>query len=189
MDVVYQASATAAQVWQSAIAQVSWFHIAIATTYLGSAWLCMLNGHISQLARQSHTVWYFAVGVLCLLGVNTILHADLFITHFIRAIAKLQGWYGARRTLQYVAVIVLALVALISSNWLRGVFTASEVPSQTVTFGLAVLILIFALRVVSAHGTDALLNWRLAGVSFGRLLELIGIGLVVHGARKCLRFH
>ena len=189
MDAICQAITTATQIWQTAIDQVSWHHGAIATAYLGAAWLCLLNGHISQVARQPHAAWYFAGVVLCLLGTNTVLHADLFMTHLIRAIAKLQGWYGARRTLQYTVVVVLALVVLLSANWLRMVFSASEVPSETVTFGLAALLLLFALRVVSAHGTDTLLNWRLAAISVGRLLELAGIGLVVHGAWRSLRFH
>jgi hypothetical protein len=189
MDTLYQATAIATQVWQTAIDDVSWRHALIAAVYLASAWLCLLNGHISQVARQPHVVWYFAGIVLCLLSANTVLHADVFVTHLMRAIAKLQGWYGARRTLQYAAVIVLALVVMLSANWLRPVFAASEVPSETVTFGLASLLLLFALRVVSAHGTDTLLNGHLAGVSVGRLLELAGIGLVVHGARRSLRFH
>ncbi|MCF8154932.1 MAG: hypothetical protein K9K35_02915 [Rhodoferax sp.] len=189
MDTLYQALTTAAQVWETAIDQVSWYHGLIAMAYLGAAWLCLLNGHISQVARQPHAAWYFAGIALCLLGANTVLHADLFVTHLIRAIAKLQGWYGARRALQYAVVIVLALVVLLSASWLRTVFAASEVPSETVTFGLAALLLLFALRVVSAHGTDALLNWRLTGISVGRLLELAGIGLAVHGARRSLRFH
>ena len=189
MDTLYQAITTATQVWETAIDQVSWYHGLIALAYLGAAWLCLLNGHISQVARQPHAAWYFAGVVLCLLGTNTVLHADLFMTHLIRAIAKLQGWYGARRTLQYTVVVVLALVVLLSANWLRMVFSASEVPSETVTFGLAALLLLFALRVVSAHGTDTLLNWRLAAISVGRLLEFAGIGLVVHGARRSLRFH
>jgi hypothetical protein len=189
MDTLYQATIIATEVWQSAIDQVSWNHGLIATAYLGAAWLCLLNGHISQVARQPHAAWYFAGIVLCLLSANTVLHADLFVTHFIRASAKLQGWYGARRTLQYAAVIVLALVVMLSASWLRRVFAASDVSSETVTFGLAALLLLFALRVVSAHGTDALLNWRLIGLSVGRLLELAGIGLVVHGARRSLRFH
>ena len=189
MDTLYQATTTATQVWQTAIDQVSWHHGLIAAAYLGAAWFCVLNGHIAQAARQPHAAWYLAGAVLCLLGANTVLQADLFMTHFARATAKLQGWYGPRRTLQYAAVVVLALLVLLSANWLRRMFAASEVPSETVTFGLAALLLLFALRVVSAHGTDALLNWRLAGISVGRMLELAGISLVVHGARRSLRFH
>jgi len=189
MDTIYQAITTAAQVWETAIDQLRWYHGLIAMAYLGAAWLCLLHGHISQIARQPHAAWYFAGVVLCLLGANTMLHADLFMTHFIRAIAKLQGWYGARRTLQYAAVSVLALVVLLCANWLRSVLAASEVPSETLLLGLAALLILFALRLVSAHGTDTLLNWRLAAISVGRLLELAGIGLVVHGAWRSLRFH
>jgi len=58
-----------------------------------------------------------------------------------------------------------------------------------VALGLAALLLIFSLRVVLTHATDTLLNWRLGGLSVGRLLEFAGIGLVVHGARLSLNVH
>lgn len=186
MDTFYQAVATAALVWQAAIAEVGWHHGAIALAYLGAAWLCLLNAHIARQALEAHAIWYGAAIALCLLGANTVLQADLFMTHLMRATAKLQGWYGQRQPLQYAAVAVLALLVLISSQWLRAVFTASAVACEPVALGMGVLIVLFLVRTVSAHGTDAVLNWRLLGVSVGRLLEFAGIAWVVYGARRCL---
>lgn len=189
MDTIFQSIATATCVWQTAIDELNPYHGVVAAAYLGSAWLCLLNGHITRAARQPHAVWYFAVGILCFQAANTVLHADLFMTQFVRSIAKLEGWYEARKTLQYAVVIVAVLGVSLSVNWWRRVFAVNEAPSETVTFGLSALLLLFTMRVVSAHGTDILLNWRLVGISVGRLLEMAGIGLVIHGARRSLRFH
>ncbi len=189
IDTFIEALATATDVWEGAIAQLSWHHGIVVLAYLGAAWLCLLNAHISRQNRQAHVFWYLGAAALCLLGVNTVLQADLFVTQLLRAIAKLQGWYAQRRELQYAAVLLAGLIFLLSINWLRAQLSAGDLPSERVAAGLAALLLLFAVRVVSAHGTDQVLNLHLAGVSVGRLLEFTGIGLVIHGARNCLRLH
>jgi hypothetical protein len=188
MDSMIQAVTSAAQVWEQALLQSTWYHAVIVLAYLGAAWLCLLNGHIAKSARESDRVWYLAAIALCLLGVNTVLHGDVFLTHFVRAMARMEGWYGQRRWVQYGLVLLLAPIILLVAAWLRSAFSASDVPSESVAMGLALVLIIVSVRTVSAHGTDAILNLRLAGISFGRLLEFAGIGLVMHGALKCLRF-
>jgi hypothetical protein len=56
-----------------------------------------------------------------------------------------------------------------------------------VSAGLLALLLLFAVRLVSAHGTDAVLNVRLLGVSIGRLFELACLAWVMWGALFSLR--
>ena len=187
MELVYKVLVDALPVWELAIAKTGWFHAVVVVAYLSAGWLCLANAHIARQTSEPRWIWYLAVIVLCLLGINTLLQLDLLLTHLLRGIAKSQGWYAERRTLQYGAVLLIGAVAAASAYRFRTECFASEMPSQAVSWGLAVLLLIFALRAVSAHGTDALLNARLAGASFGRLMELMGIALVVHGARRCLQ--
>jgi hypothetical protein len=187
MDSIIQAFSSAAPVWEQAVLKSTWYHAVIVLAYLGAAWLCLLNGHIAKAAQEGDRIWYLAAVALCLLGVNTVLHGDIFLTHFVRALAKMEGWYVQRRWLQYGLVALLAPIILLVAVWLRSAFSASDVPSESVALGLALVLIIVSVRTVSAHGTDAVLNFHLAGVSFGRLLEFAGIGLVMHGALKCLR--
>jgi hypothetical protein len=187
MDIVFQAFRDAAPVWEQAMRQSSWYHAFIAAAYLGAAWLVFLNGYIARQARQAHLIWYLAAAAMFVLGVNTVLHGDVLVTHVLRALAKLQGWYGGRRALQYLMLGAAALAVLSAARWLRGRFAACDVSSEPVAFGLLAVLMLFVVRAVSAHGTDAMLNLRLAGVSLGRLLEFAGVGLVVHGALRCLR--
>lgn len=187
MDTLVQAFYVAAPVWEQAVVQVSWHHAFIAAAYLGAAWLCLLNGHIARGCGEAHLGWYLALALLCALGANTVLSGDVFMTHFVRAAVKLHGWYGERRPAQYLALGALALVLVMASGWLRARLTDVDVASTVVALGLTALLLLFCLRAVSGHATDVVINLRLAGVSVGRLLELAAIGLVLHGALRCLR--
>jgi hypothetical protein len=187
MDTIAQVFSDAMPIWERVILQLSWYHGLIAAAYLGAAWLCLLNGHIAKNSQEAHITWNVAAAALCVLAANSVLRGDVFVTHALRSLAKLEGWYGERRVAQYLAVLVLALIVLSVAGWLRRAFTASNVASESVALGLAVLLVLLLVRTVSAHGTDAIINLRLAGVSVGRLLEFAGIGLVLHGAMRCLR--
>ena len=183
MEVIYGAAA----VWEHALLGLTWYHGVIVTAHLGVAWLCLLNGYIARTEQEPHLVWYLAALLLCLLAINTLLHADVFVTHLLRGLAKIEGWYGVRRPVQYLAELVAALFLLLLARRLRREFAAGTVQSESAAIGLVVLLLLLALRTVSAHGTDAILNLYLAGISVGRWLEFGGLALILHGALYCLR--
>ena len=187
MNSIFQVFSTAVPVWEQALRQVSWFQGIIAMAYFGVAWLCLLNAHIAKGVLEAHFIWYVTAGILCVLGANTILHGDVFVTHVFRSAAKLEGWYGQRRLAQYLVISGLTLLALVAAHWLRSEFTACDVPSESVVWGLVALVIILLVRTVSAHGTDAVINHHVAGISLGRLFEIAGIGLVLHGTLICLR--
>ena len=54
------------------------------------------------------------------------------------------------------------------------------------SLGLLALLLLLAVRTVSAHGTDAVIYARFVGISMGRFFELTGIALVMWGALRSL---
>lgn len=187
MEAFLQAFDIAAPIWILALERLSWSHGLVTTGYLLAAGLCLMNGHIARAAGETHKVWLLAASALCLLGANTLLQVEVLLTHVLRAIAKMEGWYGGRRELQYAVVGLLALLAWPLLMRLRTAFRTSNSASVPLVWGLTLVLLVFVLRLVSAHGTDALLNLRLVGLSMGRLAELAGLGLVVHGSLRCLR--
>ena len=184
---ILQVFSTALPVWEQAIRQVSWYQVIVAMAYFAAAWLCLLNAHIAKGALETNFIWYVAAGTLGMLGANTVLHGDVFVTHVFRSAAKLEGWYGQRRLAQYLVISGLTLIALVAAYWLRSGLTAGDIQSESVALGLTALVIILLIRTVSAHGTDAVLNHHVVGVSLGRLFEFAGIGLVLHGALDCLR--
>ncbi|MCF8211415.1 MAG: hypothetical protein K9K38_18730 [Rhodoferax sp.] len=187
MDILYDALREALPIWERAVGNTGWFHGVVVVAYLSAAWFCLVNAHIARQSDEPAAVWYLAVTVLCLLACNTLLQVDLLSTLVLRGIAKIQGWYGARRELQYTVVALVAVLGIGLARRLRHQFINSDTASEPVALGLTVLLALFAVRAISAHGTDAMLNVRLAGMSVGRLIELTGIALVLHGARRCLQ--
>lgn len=187
MQFLMQAFTEATQVWELAVVQLNWIHAVIAVAYGGAAWLCLLNARIAQDACEPFAVWYGVAGVLCVLGANTVLHGDLWVGHVLRAMAKMEGWYGERRWLQYGVIVLLMLMAVASAYRLRTELTACDHPAESVSMGVIVLLLIMLVRVISAHGSDFVMNYRVIGISLGRWFEFCGLGWVVQGAWRCLR--
>lgn len=190
MDIFLTAMQSAIPVWELAVLNVTWFHGALASAYLGTAWLCVLNAQFAKDTRPAATLWFTATALLCLLGANSVLHGEVFITHFLRALAKIQGWYGDRREGQYLMIGVAATTALWSASRLHLRLSAFDpTVARPVSAGLAALLVLLAIRMISAHGTDSVINLRFGGISLGRLFELAGIGAVVLGALRSLRLH
>lgn len=187
METFLQAFGAAAPLWEQALERLSWGHGLVMAGYLLAAWLCLMNGHIARAAGETHKVWLLAASALCLLAANTLLQVEVLLIHVLRSIAKMEGWYGGRRELQYAMVGLLALLAWPLWLRLRTALRTSHSASGPLVWGLTLVLLVFVLRLVSAHGTDALLNLRLIGLSLGRLLEFSGLGLVMHGSWRCLR--
>ncbi len=183
MEVIYGATA----VWEQAVWGLTWYHGVITVAYLGVAWLCLLNAHVARAEREPHVAWRLVALSLGLLAINTMLHADVFVTHALRALAKIEGWYGVRRPLQYAAEVAAALFLLLLVPRLRRELTSSGVRAESVAFGMILLLMLLAVRTVSAHGTDAIINLHFAGVSVGRWFELAGLALICQGALSCLR--
>lgn len=187
MDTVIQALVDASSVWEASLLRLGWLHLGLAFAYLGAAWLCVMNGHIAKETRESDLPWWLAALILGLLAVNTLLYVDVFVTQTLRSLSKLLGFYGERRTWQNAGVVAMGLLFWWAAGWLRRAFSACDQPSPTVAYELILLLLMLALRLVSAHATDAVINAHLGGVALGRALELLGIGLVLHGAYRCLQ--
>lgn len=188
MGHVYPAFEYALPIWQQAVFHLRWSHGLVAAAYGLAAWLCFLNAQLTKEALGSCAMWCVAAALLCLLGGNLMLQGDVFVSHAFRAFARLQGWYGQRRELQY---LVLALMALtlpgIGYLWFQRLEPNAPTGVGAVLAGLHVLVFLFGVRMVSAHGTDAVLNARMAGLSIGRLCELAGIASVMVGAWRSLR--
>lgn len=190
MHSLYQAIEHASPIWQQAIHRLSWSHGLVASAYGAAAWLCFLNVQAEEEAQGSCALWWAATVLLCLLGANVVLQADVFVTQTLRALARLQGWYGQRRVLQYVVIGLMALAVLLALNskiWrLQRFRPYAQTHAGAVRAGLLALLVLFAVRLVSAHGTDAVLNVRLLGVSVGRWFELAGLVWVIRGALSSL---
>lgn len=188
---LFQAMDHASLIWQQAIYRLGWSHAAVASAYGAAAWLCFLNMQIEEEALGSCALWWIAAVLMCLLGVNTVLQADVLVTQTFRALSRLQGWYGQRRALQYLVIGLITMAVLTTFNsrtrLSQKLNSCSGVKAGAVSAGLLALMLLFVVRLVSAHGTDAVLSMRLFGLSIGRWFEMACITSVMWGALRSLR--
>jgi hypothetical protein len=101
----------------------------------------------------------------------------------LRDVAHAAGWYAQRRPLQWTMLGVLlsaagfALPAAV--RFTRHRVSAGLYPALA---GLCLLATLLGLRLVSLHHTDFVLDFRLAGLSLGRWIEWLAVGLVMFSA-------
>lgn len=133
-------------------------------------------------------VWLCLALLLGLIAVNTLTGADQTFVLWLRRMARADGWYEWRRPLQ-VAVLVLALAAgMGASSRLRQVALRSNLPTALAfaTAGTGTLTSLAALRLVSYHYADQLMNQPAGLLSLGRWAELAGLVMVWLGAVRML---
>ncbi len=189
MNSLFEAASLAAPIWQEAVAHLAWTHLVVAAAYAGAAWLCLLNRHLDRQTQQGLAPWTAATLILVLLAFNTVLCGDVFVTDWLREMARLNGWYAQRRPAQYFAALCAVGVLFWRARRGSGAGPGVDVPAARLSAGLAVLLGLLALRTVSAHGTDAVLTARLLGISLGRWAEVGAIVWVARSALQGLRRH
>lgn len=136
--------------------------------------------------------WWWYAGMLTLLGLDTLWRIEDALVSALRSEAQQMNWYAERGTLQLWAVV--ALLGLVATVWALQEFAQSRTSRRIagdshhwVRAGLAVLFVHLALRTVSWHVTDQLIFTRVAWISLGRWLDMVGLGLVAWGAWRLLQ--
>jgi len=187
LEHVYTACGYAASVWEASLIRVSWYNFLLGLAFGVAALLCFLNGYFAKKYEEGYGIWIAAVVMLLFFTINNLLLIEIFITEFVRAYAKLLSLYERRREIQYQLIALIAIVLFLVMRKMKNSFAALNVPGKTVSYGLTLLISILVFRTVSAHATDAVINFRVFGFTVGRIVELFGIGLLFLGATRCLR--
>lgn len=159
---------------------------------LAAAMLCIVAdqyGLTANPAPASNTrLWRRCAALLLLLALVDWLRTRYGLVVWLRDTARAEGWYALRRPIQLLA-LALALSAgmAVHLRVLRLVSRSSTAAAQkTAIFGMALLLAMFGLRLVSLHYTDQLLDADLLGASIGRWLDLAGLLLVATGALRQL---
>lgn len=162
--------------------------IGLAMLYAASAGVCVLADTQSSLAPRGLArptpVWRWGAVLLLAMAVNALLHIDMAFVSWARELAVHSDWYAFRRPIQ-VAVLLVLLAGIVLQvcgsgpavwGWKTRIVVAR---SGMLASGLGLLLVLTALRLVSLHHTDLLLDWPVAGLRLGRLAELAGLGLVL----------
>lgn len=160
-----------------------------AVGYLGLLALSLLAARAARDATEPTRGWMLLAGVYGLLALDTLLQLHVPWVQFLRRAALAAGHYEARRSAQLLVLYAGVALVLGTLVWLRARLREAFRSRLPLILGAALLIGLAALRWLSFHGTDQWLAWRLAGMSLGRMLELVGLLLSATALLGWLRRH
>lgn len=186
-DLWTTALAGALPVWEAAVRQSGWQPVAVAAAQAAVALLCLTARRCARRKGEASPAWTTATATLLLLAMNTLFAFDLLFIEWMRGVARASGWYDTRRGLQALALVSVGVAAVAAWGPLRHRLALAAPVSPWLLTGLAGLAALATLRLVSLHATDELIHTRLAGLTLGRLVDALGLGLVASGAWRGLR--
>lgn len=132
--------------------------------------------------RDGRGPWLVIALALVLLGINKQLDLQTALTELGRALARAQGWYEQRRTVQAGFIVALTLAgASLLAALLRSARPLE--PGRLLALCGMTFIGVFVLvRASSFHHVDLFLGSTVAGLRWNWVLELGGIAAVLAGA-------
>ena len=156
--------------------------------YFVTAWRCSqaarrISGRMAALsdARRERLFWKILSVLFLLLGINKQLDLQSLVTELGRLMARDEGWYESRRTVQFafiLAVGALGVAAAVAGIYLvrkgtRGAWIAA--------LGAALVTAFVIIRAASFHHFDRFIGSRWLGLKANWLLELGGLAIVIGG--------
>jgi hypothetical protein len=175
--------------WEQSIRMLGWLHMVLALAYLVAAAALMVCGDAARQNHQSVFGWFLGGGLLAMLGINTALNLDQLVLLTLREMARQEGWYGERRTLQFGLIAMGLTGSLVLLGWMRTRLDDVWDQCGHAVMGLALLSGLAMVRAVSLHDLDAFIQEPLADFPVGRWLEFAGLLLVGAGVRRWLTEH
>jgi hypothetical protein len=162
---------------------VGWLTV---VAYAGTAIACLLaagaGAGAGESRRESRWFWVGSAIVLTLLGINKQLDLQSLLTQVGRDMARAEGWYEQRRTIQAAFICLVGFVGIVGLI-LAQRLSRSRDRAQTIALcGMVFLFVFIVVRAASFHHVDVALNHLRAFGKLNWLLELGGIATVLLGA-------
>ena len=129
---------------------------------------------IQQSGRQR--IFWLGLSVLLLaLAVNKQLDLQSALTAAGRCLAKAQGWYDQRQTVQVRFILVVAGTSLVAACIIAWLMRRELVQIWLGLAGLAVLLAFIVIRAAGFHHFDQFIGFEIGGIRMNWILELGGI--------------
>ncbi len=160
---------------------MGWLTVA---AYFGVAVLCLLAGRKGLLARQTHVraFWMYLSLVLIALGINKQLDLQSFFTQLGKDLARAQGWYGGRRTVQAAFIVSLAVLGASGLGLILWLLRRSRRAVKIALAGCLILCCFILIRASSFHHMDRFIQWHFVGLRMNWVVELGSLALIASGA-------
>jgi hypothetical protein len=122
--------------------------------------------------------------MLLLLGINKQLDLQSLLTEIGRILARDEGWYEGRRTVQVVFILLLLVLGawVLRALW---VFCRAHLEqTRLALLGSLGLVAFVAIRAASFHHVDLIIGTEIAGVDLNAWLENGAIACIAVGAAR-----
>lgn len=172
--------------WQPGIGDPTWQGWATVALYLVVSLLALRvagrGAFPAATMLRERRFWIVVAVLMLMLAINKQLDLQSALTAAGRCMAKAQGWYQDRRSVQLGFLIALAGAALLLVVTillaLRGTLARSGLPA----LGLGFVCAFVLMRAVSFHHADRLLGAPMGGLRTNTILEWAGPLLIAAGA-------
>ena len=129
--------------------------------------------------RRQVTIWGLVALLLFLLGINKQLDLQTLLSQIGREIARTQGWYGDRRAVQFIFILLVTAVGGLSISALAYTLRRTLRQHWLTFLGLSVLLLFVVVRAISFHYVDLFLYTNIVGeLKLSSALELGSLILI-----------
>lgn len=170
--------------WQSTITRPDLADWVTVAAYLVAAYLSALAaGHAGLKGLEpDRRFWRIASVLLILLAINELLDLQTLLTTVGRTHAKMNGWYEARRGVQYIFVAALVGAAACAGIALWLLTRRTNWAVRLALAGLAFIGLFVLMRAASFNRLEEILGRGSVVFNWGSLQEVAGILVVAIAA-------
>lgn len=136
--------------------------------------------------RRQSMGWMGIAMVLSLMAFLTALDMSRWLTPQLREWVQQEGMYTVRRPLQLVCLLVLLMAGATVLRLVAREFKALSTHVRVALFSCASMGAVQVMRTISFHYFDLILDYRIVGVSVGRLIEGLAMLLIMAAAAQAL---
>jgi len=134
------------------------------------------------MSRVRRPFWLATTVALMALGFNKQLDLQSLFTAIGRTLARNEGWYENRRSIQYIFIICIVFAGALVAAGALWLFRRGGVWVQLAQLGLITLYTFVVIRAASFHHIDAMLGKKVWLFNLNHILELGGIAVVALAA-------
>ncbi len=165
---------------------VGWLTVA---AYLVAAGLAAVNAwrELDGTDRTLRRLWSSLTVLLLFLAVNKQLDIQSYMTAVGRAVAREQGWYEARGTVQLAFVLLVGMVTVATIALLTWALRGVRRQQWLTLIGITLILGFVLIRATSFHYVDALIGLEYGGVRINWFIELGAIGVFALAAITQIR--
>jgi magnesium-transporting ATPase (P-type) len=156
---------------------MGWFTVASYFACAGVACLAAVRNRKRD--DKAFALWVTIAILMAVLGINKQLDLQSLLTEIGRQIARAQGWFEMRRTVQFWFIALFGAIILTVYIWYIITFKSMIRRSWLAFCGLFFLMSFIVIRAVSFHHVDELIQYELGGVRMNWMFELSGIYMIL----------